>query len=530
MKLFRKLSLLLVCGILSGLGAVAQTGTGWTLVWSDEFTQADGSSPDSSKWTYDTGGGGWGNGELEYYTSRTSNARIEAGNLVIEARQENYLGSSFTSARLKSQGKASWTYGRIEARIKIPRGQGIWPAFWMLGTNIPSAGWPTCGEIDIMENIGKEPTLVHGTIHGPGYSGGNGIGGANSLPGSATFADDFHIYAVEWKTNSIKWFVDGLQFFSVNPASLPGGAAWVFTQPQFLLLNVAVGGGWPGNPDATTIFPQRMLVDYVRIYAPTNLPACGANLPNNPGFEAGGLANWIPYGAGFNTVLETIANVPVHDDTNVFKLFGQFNGVENYSGIFQDISVAAGQSFTASGWGLTPGGDSIAGGNTAWFEVTFRDATSNVLSLYRSAAISTSTPIGVWLNLAVTNQVNPTTLVVIGTVTNLVAPTGTAFARYQVVFRQPLTAAGAVLCDDLRLALAGSSGIPVFVAASKSGFNLNLTFPTYLGLTYQVRYKNDLSDPSWLIMTNIVGNGAPKLVSDVVGVARRYYQVTYLCN
>ncbi len=267
------------------LGAlVASTGTGqasWQLAWSDEFTQADGSSPDPVKWGYDIGNGGWGNNEQEYYTSRTNNARIEGGQLVIEARQESYGGSSYTSARLLTRGKWSGTYGRMEARLKIPRGQGLWPAFWMLGTNIDSVGWPTCGEIDIMENIGREPTLVHGTIHGPGYSGGNGIGGPCSLANNAVFADDFHIYAIEWTPNQLKWFVDGQQFFVATPANLPQGTTWVFTQPQFLILNVAVGGNWPGYPDATTTFPQRMTVDYVRFYsyvpapptAPTGLKA-----------------------------------------------------------------------------------------------------------------------------------------------------------------------------------------------------------------------------------------------------------------
>ena len=257
---------------------------GWQLVWNDEFSQADGTSPDSSKWGYELGGGGWGNSELENYTSRTNNARILGGQLVIEARAESYGGNSYTSARLLTKGKWSWTYGRMEARIKIPRGQGIWPAFWMLGTNIDSVSWPACGEIDIMENIGKEPTLVHGTIHGPGYSGANGIGGPCSLANNAAFADDFHLYAVEWTTNQIKWFVDGQQFFSMTPASLPAGTTWVYTQPQFLLLNVAVGGQWPGNPDGTTTFPQQMLVDFVRVYKYVpNAPDAPTGLSVSPG-------------------------------------------------------------------------------------------------------------------------------------------------------------------------------------------------------------------------------------------------------
>src|SRR4051812_7631272 len=149
----------------------------WKLVWNDEFTQPDGSLPDAAKWNFDLGRGesGWGNNELEYYTKRTNNIRVEGGQLVIEACREKLSGAAFTSARILT--KTSWTYGRFEARIKIPYGQGIWPAFWMLGTNIAAAGWPDCGEIDIMENIGREPKLVHGTIHGPGYSGDHGIGG-----------------------------------------------------------------------------------------------------------------------------------------------------------------------------------------------------------------------------------------------------------------------------------------------------------------------------------------------------------------
>lgn len=239
----------------------------WQLAWSDEFNQADGSSPASTNWNYDLGGGGWGNGELENYTARTNNARIVGGQLVIEAKAESYGGNSYTSARLLTKGKWSWTYGRMEARIKIPRGQGIWPAFWMLGTNIDSVNWPTCGEIDIMENIGKtsDQGTTHGTIHGPGYSGGGGLSGTFTLPGGAALADGFHVFAVEWTTNQIQWFVDTNLYFTVTPASLNGNT-WVFTQPQYLLLNVAVGGGWPGYPDGTTIFPQQMLVEYVRVY------------------------------------------------------------------------------------------------------------------------------------------------------------------------------------------------------------------------------------------------------------------------
>jgi len=244
---------------------------GWRLIWSDDFNAPDGTPVDSSKWASETGGNGWGNDELEYYTTRPQNAIQEGGNLVIRALEEKYQGAdgvrrNYTSARLKTLGKFSRKYGRFEARIKIPRGQGIWPAFWMLGDDIGKRGWPQCGEIDIMENIGKEPALVHGTIHGPEYSGGKGISASFGLPGDPTFADDFHVYAVEWEKKAIRFYVDDHLYATRTPADLPKGAKWVYHHKFFILLNVAVGGGWPGNPDSSSVFPQTMLVDYVRVY------------------------------------------------------------------------------------------------------------------------------------------------------------------------------------------------------------------------------------------------------------------------
>jgi beta-glucanase (GH16 family) len=254
------------------------TAPAWKLVWSDEFNGANGSAVDASKWVSETGGGGWGNNELQYYTSRLENVSQRDGNLIIKVEQGKYTGSdgvtrNYTSARLKTQGKFSQAYGRFEARIKIPRGQGIWPAFWMLGDDIDKPGWPSCGEIDIMENVGKEPALVHGTIHGPGYSGEHGIGDPFGLPGDQRFADDFHLYAVEWEPNTIRFYVDDHLYTTRTPADLPKGTKWVYDHPFFLLLNVAVGGGWPGSPDTTTIFPQTMLVDYVRVYDRASSPS-----------------------------------------------------------------------------------------------------------------------------------------------------------------------------------------------------------------------------------------------------------------
>ncbi len=183
---------------------------GWKLVWHDEF---DGTAVDKANWTYDLGGGGWGNGEAEFYTDRPENARLENGLLIIEARQEKYEGSYYTSARLKTQGLQEFQYGRIEARIKVPSGVGLWPAFWMLGASFDGSNWPDCGEIDIMEYVGREPDLVIGTAHGPGYSGA-GLSRWNRQ--TYDIADDFHTFAIEWEAGQIKWFYDGAEYFTLT--------------------------------------------------------------------------------------------------------------------------------------------------------------------------------------------------------------------------------------------------------------------------------------------------------------------------
>jgi beta-glucanase (GH16 family) len=250
---------------------------GWNLIWSDEFNDPAGTKPDPNKWGYDLGGQGWGNAEHEYYTDNAENASADGnGNLAIVARKiddpaasglECWYGDClYTSARILSKGRFDFAYGRAVANLKIPYGQGLWPAFWMLGNNIDSAGWPNSGEIDIMENIGSEPGTIHGTVHGPGYSGGSGIGHAYTLDGGEAFSDDFHTFAVEWEPGVIRWYVDDDLYFTFNEEDVPAGNRWVFDHPFFLILNVAVGGYWPQYPDATTAFPQTMLVDYVRVY------------------------------------------------------------------------------------------------------------------------------------------------------------------------------------------------------------------------------------------------------------------------
>lgn len=235
----------------------------WQLVWEDNFDGAAGQSPDSTKWTYDIGTD-WGNQQLEFDTDRPENVSTDGnGNLAIISRRESFAGSAFTSARITTQGLFEQAYGRFEARIKMPWGPGIWPAFWLLGADIDVVGWPQCGEIDIMEYRGQEPNIIHGSVHGPGYSGGAAVTKSFAFPDDR-FDNDFHIFAIEWGENFIHYFVDDNLYLELTPEDLPG--EWVYDHPFYIILNVAVGGNYVGFPTEDTPFPQTMLVDYVRVY------------------------------------------------------------------------------------------------------------------------------------------------------------------------------------------------------------------------------------------------------------------------
>jgi beta-glucanase (GH16 family) len=242
----------------------------WTLTWSDEFEGEKNQAPDPQKWTYDIGTGqnGWGNNEFQTYTQRPENVGLDgSGNLVITALNQPFGGANYSSARLKTQGLFSQKYGRFEAKIKTPYGPGIWPAFWMLGENINEVLWPLCGEIDIMELRGQAPNTMHGTVHGPGYFGGNSVGKSYSLF-NGRFDDNFYVYAIEWDEDKIDFFVNDYLYQRITKEDVPG--EWVYDQPFFMILNIAVGGNFVGFPTTQTPFPQKMEVDYVRVYRKTN--------------------------------------------------------------------------------------------------------------------------------------------------------------------------------------------------------------------------------------------------------------------
>jgi len=237
------------------------------LVFADEFDGPAMSPPNPDNWGFDLGGDGFGNNQLEFNTNRLENARLDGeGHLEIVARRETLGTNAFTSARIQSKDRVEVRFGRIEARIKQPSGQGVWPAFWMLGADFPEESWPGVGEIDVMEFCGQEPRTIHGSLHGPAFFAGNALTNTLVRPDNQPgFDEEFHVYTVQWDPTRITWEVDG-EVYQVIAANSVGPEAWVYDDPFFLILNIAVGGVFCGDPDPSTVFPQTMEVDYVRVF------------------------------------------------------------------------------------------------------------------------------------------------------------------------------------------------------------------------------------------------------------------------
>jgi beta-glucanase (GH16 family) len=253
--------------LLGGGRCEAPAPTPGEVVFEDTFDGAAGTLPDPTRWVFETGGTGFGNDQLEFDTDRAENASLDGdGNLAVVARREDFGGRAFTSARLSTKGLFAQQYGRFEARMKLPRGQGIWPAFWMLGDDIDTNPWPACGEIDVMEMRGQAPSTVIGSVHGPGYSGGAAVNASFTLNDGTTFDGAFHVFAIEWEPERIRYFVDDTLYQTLTPSAL-GERPWVFDHPFYVLVNLAVGGNFLGPPDDSTVFPQTLLVDYVRVFA-----------------------------------------------------------------------------------------------------------------------------------------------------------------------------------------------------------------------------------------------------------------------
>ena len=383
LKIIEKcIKLQIISGFALLLSPFLHASTG-NLVWGDDFNQAVGSTPSSANWTYDLGNNGWGNNELENYTSDAANCSVvsdpdatDGKALAITAIKTSSGG--YTSARIKTEGLFSTTYGLIEARMKLPVGQGIWPAFWMLGNNINTVGWPQCGELDIMENIGSIPNKIYGTAHGPGYSGSNGIQGVYTLA-SGQFSSAYHTFAIQWAPNKIQWLCDGTVYQTLTPDNIPSGTTWVYNDsPFFLILNLAVGGGWPGNPDSTTQFPQTLYVDYVHVYNLT--PAAPAQL----GADANGLGtvdlSWTPctYDGGSaitgyrierandSAFSQNLTSTDVGTATGYTDTAVTPGATYYYRVLTVTANAVSAPSPTASATPVTPGG---ASGSTVYFSV-----------------------------------------------------------------------------------------------------------------------------------------------------------------
>lgn len=261
----KRVAIVILAALICFGGSCRTEPTEVQMKWRDEFDGPAGQLPDPAKWSFDIGTN-WGNAQLEFDTNRPENVSLDGeGHLAITAREESYLGREYTSARIKTQGLFEHTRGRFEARIQLPAGQGIWPAFWLLGSDISTVGWPACGEIDIMEYRGQEQSIVHGSLHGPGYSGGSALSSAFVLSDGG-FDEDFHVFAIDWDEDGITWSVDDQSYQTIKPNNLPNGTQWVFNEPFFIILNVAVGGHYVGPPDDATAFPQIMLIDWVRVH------------------------------------------------------------------------------------------------------------------------------------------------------------------------------------------------------------------------------------------------------------------------
>jgi beta-glucanase (GH16 family) len=248
------------------LGGCETEPASWNLVWSDEFEGAAGAAPDATKWSAERGGDGWGNNELQFYDGQ--NAALDgAGHLVITARREAMDARAFTSARLTTRGKQEQLFGRFEARLQLPAGKGLWPAFWLLGSDVGGVGWPACGEIDVMEARGAQPWRVSSSLHGPGYSGGDALIGPYERGDRRPLSGEFHVFTVEWEPSEVRFAVDGQTYHTERASRLPASSRWVFDHPFFLILNLAVGGNFGGPPEDATPFPATLVADYVRIYS-----------------------------------------------------------------------------------------------------------------------------------------------------------------------------------------------------------------------------------------------------------------------
>lgn len=504
--------------------AAAQEIPGWTLVWSDEF---EGSNIDMSKWSYEVNGSGGGNNELQYYTARTNNSFIENGTLVIQALEENYTGPdgtrNYTSARMRTLNKGDWTYGRFEARMKLPYGQGLWPAFWMLPTDWVYGGWAASGEIDIMEIVGHEPNVLHGTIHyGGEWPNNTSSGDIYTLP-SGNFSDDFHVFAIEWEEGEIRWYVDGFLYHKETSWYTESGPPFPapFDKRFHILLNVAVGGNWPGSPDESTEFPQRMTVDYVRVYTPETTTTPGTNLLANPGFEFG-TTDW---DLNLSDGSAAASSAYAHGGSDSLVIDSTGAGDWASPNASQSFPAIPGDVFNMQGYMLNPAASPITGSSFGLFKIEFRDSGGTPLEPIVEIGSSAGAP---WYGAESTPFLNAgsTTDTWIFSETQAEAPAGTVEVGFVILNVNQPGNLGPMYFDDIQAILIGDPVLPFTLSTAIVGGNIQISFPTQNGVSYQVADKSSLTNETWTLIETIIGDGNTNTVSYVLSSTNSFYRVS----
>ena len=504
-------------------------------IWSEEFNA--GSAPDQDIWSYDTGDWGWGNAELQNYTTNSENSRIEDGQLIITALRE---GDSFTSARIKTQDKLTFTYGTVEARIQTPDlGDGLWPAFWTLGNSFPSVGWPACGEIDVLEmgsgtaiGVGLVNSVVGSAAHWESNGAHRSSTRASVRPSDLN--GTFHTYRMEWTPTSISTYIDGESIWTLDISDPETEDLTEFHEPHFFILNLAVGGTYTGIDTAggiTAPFPAEYRVDYIRIYdngytvlggssTESPLPP-DTNLLDNAGFESG-LTNWtLNLGGGTAAASTDYA----HEGTQALMIDSTGAGDWASPNLSQRFPASTGALFSMEGYMLNPAGSPIAGDTHGLFKIEFRDHVGTLLEPDVELGTSTAAPWFGAASIPVLSEVSPTDTWLFSEV-RARAPEGTAEVLFIILNVNEPGNPGPIYYDDVQAILHGEPVQPFTLTSSVSGGNIQISFPTQDGFSYQVGYKVSLTNESWMPVDTIVGDGNTNSVTYAATNRVGFYRVS----
>ena len=517
-----------ICLVLIGGAAYAQT-----LLWSDEFDYTG--VPDSAVWSYDTGAGGWGNAELQDYTSSTNNVWVDGSNLVITARR---AGSYFSSGRIQTQNKLTFKYGTIEARIQTPDlADGLWPAFWTLGNSFynPTTPWPDCGEIDIMEmgiysaiNDNKINQRTGSHFHWDNNGAYANYGLTKDMP--SPINDTFVVYRMEWTPTQIKTYINGQWIVTMDTSSIPE-----FNAPHFFILNMAVGGNYTGlynANDITANFPAEYRIDWIRIYdngdtilggsSQVAPPTPGTNLLENSGFESG-TTGWTSSLSGGSA---SASSAYSRSGSNSLEIDSSGAGDWASPNLSQSFSASPGDVFNMQGYMLNPAGNPISGSSFGLFKIEFRDSGGSVLE---PASVTTGTSAAApYYGAESTPHLNASsaTDTWVYSEVQATAPAGTATVGFYILNVNEPGNPGPMYFDEVQAVWVNAPVLPVSVSASVTGGTIQISFPTQNGIRYQVSYKTNLMDDVWHPIETVVGDGGTNSVAYPTSDPIRFYNVS----